>query len=149
MKKVLFIVLAALMLANCGTVMPTARQTLVSFSDYRQYTQEGFLINPCPYTYNFESVGELNITIIPAKVEIKKEYPYQPDTFYYVVENEAIDFNELVAIAVSEAKSKGADAIVNFEITANYRPTTYTSYSSPLPDDVINYKIKGFCIKRK
>ncbi|MBR5563416.1 MAG: hypothetical protein IKW11_04230 [Bacteroidales bacterium] len=94
-------------------------------------------------------MGELHIIVIPAKIVTKKEYTGHQDTFYYVVENEAIDFNELVSIAVTEAKSKGADAIVNFEITVNYRPTTYTSYSSPLPDDVINYKIKGFCIKRK
>lgn len=147
MKKLGIIIAALFVLAGCAVTKPQERRVYTSFADYRPYSSDGFLISPSPYTYNFESVGELNITVIPAIIETKKEYPYQPDTFYYVVESEIIDFNELVSIAVNEAKSKGADAIVNFAINVEYA-SYYNKYGSSTSNNISKYIIKGFCIKR-
>lgn len=143
-----------MMLISCGAanqVAETQRQVYTSFSDFRKYSEEGFLISPSPYTYNFESVGELEMTIYPAIEKKEHKYTYSQDT-YYRFEKETVDYNELVAMAVTEAKSKGADAIVNFAITVEYKTISYSAYgyiSGPMPTEIVKYIVKGFCIKRK
>lgn len=144
MKRLAIMIAAFAVLTGCSSIKETQRTVLTSFSDYRHYTAEGFLISPSPYTYNFESVGEIDIVIEPAQVKetIKGQYSNYTTLVY-----ENIPYDELVKIAVDEAKSKGADALVNFSITkekishVNRMLGGYTySYI---------YYVKGFCIKRK
>ena len=113
MKKLFIAFFALVTLIGCATVKETRRVVLTSFSDYRPYAAEGFLISPNPYTYNFESVGEIDIVVEPAMVkELTEGLYYNYETLVY----ETISYDELVKIAVDEAKAKGADALVNFSI---------------------------------
>jgi hypothetical protein len=139
MKRIVALGFMVLMLASCSTLKPTQRTVETYFSDYREYAKDGFLVSPCAYTYDFESVGELNIVITPAKVMVER-----PSSNYYnsaaminTLDYEVIPYSEMVDMAVKEAKSKGADAIVNFSITKEQTATE--KY----------YHINGFCIKRK
>jgi Holliday junction resolvase-like predicted endonuclease len=144
MKRFILAVLVAMTATSCATLKPTQRLVLSAFSDYRPYQEEGFLISPNAYTYNFESVGEIDIIVEPARIKKLVESQYSS---YEALDYETIPYDELVAIAVKEAKEKGADALVNFSIkreaslelnrTSGRYMTKYTYY------------IKGFCIKRK
>lgn len=141
MKKILIIIASALAIASCGTLKPTPRTYQVYFSDYRSYSEDGFLISPNPYTYGFESIGELHIEVQPAIIEGERESLYEGVTIKgYVAEN--IPYDDLVDIAVNEAKSRGADALVNFSITTE---------TANITRDVVGYiyHIDGYCIKRK
>ena len=142
MKKLLIAIMALTTLASCATMKPTQRVTLTSFSDYREYAKDGFLISPSPYTYDFESVGELNIIITPAKVITEKPSLYS-NTTIKGLDYEKIEYEEMVEMAVKEAKSKGADALVNFTITKEYVRDTQGLVKEKY------YNITGFCIKRK
>lgn len=139
MKRIVALGFLALILASCSTLKPTQRIVETYFSDYREYAKDGFLISPCPYTYDFESVGELNILITPAKVIVERPSStyYNSATTINALDYENIPYSEMVEMAVKEAKSKGADAIVNFNITKEQTATE--KY----------YHINGFCIKRK
>lgn len=133
MKKILLALAAITMLASCATVKPTERKVYTYFADYRPYAEIGFLITPQSYHGEYESIGEIEIKIVPAYE--KKITGYNVlDEAYYTFAYETITFDEITDIAVKEAIKKGADAICNFSITK--------------PND-ISYHIKGFCIKRK
>jgi uncharacterized protein YbjQ (UPF0145 family) len=148
MKKAFLLMAFALILAGCGTLKQTQRVVLTSFSDYRQYTEEGFLISPMTYTYNYESIGDLEIVLVPAQ-ELKETpslYAGSTATHKTLV-NESISYNELVEMAVNQAKSKGADAIVNFSIKKEDKLEPNRLYGGYI--EVTTYYISGFCIKRK
>lgn len=145
MKKLAIVLAAIFFLAGCAVTKPQERRVYTSFADYRAYSSDGFLISPSPYTYNFESVGELEISVYPAKVV--QEVKYSETYIVNDIRNEAIDYNELVAIAVKEAKAKGADAIVNFAINVEYT-YSYNKYGYTTAGNISKYIIKGFCIKR-
>lgn len=144
MKKIAIIIVAVLSIAGCSTMKETQRTILASFSDYRPYTIEGFLISPTAYTYNFESVGEIDMIVEPAIVKEKVENGYSS---YERLVYETIPYDELVKMAVDEAKAKGADALVNFSITKEKVSQTDTMYGGYTYKYI--YYVKGFCIKRK
>lgn len=142
MRK-LAIIFIALSAVACSTMKPTQRTSLSIFSDYREYAQQGFLISPSPYTYDFESVGEISIVVRPAKeVKTVPVYPGSINNTQKLVYEE-LSYDELVKMAVTEAKSKGADALVNFSITKEYVRNAQ-GYEIEM-----YYNITGFCIKRK
>lgn len=145
MKRIAIIIAAIAVLAGCAVVKPMPQTTAVVFSDYRPYAEEGFLISPNPYTYDFESVGEIYIVTIPAIVEKKApRYPGSNNVTLTLAYDE-IDRSELVATAVKEAKAKGADAIVNFSIRREL------IQEGEGIAGIIGYKYitEGYCIKRK
>lgn len=144
MKKLAIIFAAIVVLVGCATVKETRRVVLTSFSDYRPYAAEGFLISPNPYTYNFESVGEIDIVVEPAMVkELTEGLYYNYETLVY----ETISYDELVKIAVDEAKAKGADALVNFSIVKEKISHPNKLHGGYTYSTI--YYIKGFCIKRR
>jgi len=144
MKKLFIAIIAVTSLVGCSAMKETQRTVLSSFSDYRQYAAEGFLISPSPYTYNFESVGEIDIVVEPAMVKelVKGQYSNYETLVY-----ETIPYDELVKMAVDEAKAKGADALVNFSITKEKISQVNKMYGGYTYSHI--YYVKGFCIKRK
>ena len=117
----------------------------VYFADYRPYSDAGFFISPDPYSAGpFESLGELYIEVTTGtlKKEDKSVKNKNDDGIYSRPEEVdlgvgAINYNELLDLAVSEAKSLGADGLADFKIT------------SP-PSNILSgtYTISGLCIKR-
>lgn len=140
MKKIIYLALIGLLCASCSALQPSKRITITSFVDYRKYEAEGFMISPDPYTKDFESLGEIDIIVTPAIVE-KNEY------YSLTLQYETISREELVETAVREAKSKGADALVNFKIVS----TPISQYSAGTGEVLNGYmhNISGYCIKRK
>ena len=100
MRKITLLLVTLMVMASCSI---TDRTTIAFFADYRPFADKGCLISPNAYTYDFDGLGELEITVIAAK-NTKKRY-------------EQINRSELVELAVKEATKRGADGIVNFLIT--------------------------------
>jgi hypothetical protein len=143
MKKIAIVFLVVI-LAGCSVLQPTKRTVVSLFSDYREYAKEGFLISPIPYINDYESIGELNLMITPA---LEKGNKVWGKTTNGGLGYEQISANELVSMAVKEAKSKGANALVNFSITLEEIKTTDIVMGGVASG--YRYHIKGFCIKRK
>ena len=155
MKKKLLIlpIVLVLGLSACSPkLIPTERKVQAYYFDFSDYYKEGFFISPDPYQKDFESCGTLLIKVIPAKTLKKASREFDAINGLYsepeelVVEE--ISAEELLNIAVKEAKSKGADAIVNFKCTEvyhnYYNPETKFSSSK-----ITHYEVSGFAIKRK
>lgn len=147
MKKFFIAIIAVATFTSCSAMKETQRTILSSFSDYRQYATEGFLISPNPYTYNFESVGEIDIIVEPAQIIKETPSPYTVGLPTKTLIYETISYDELVKMAVDEAKAKGADALVNFSITKEKISHVNKIYGGYTYSHI--YYVKGFCIKRK
>lgn len=144
MKRIALLFFIAV-ISGCSALKPTARSITPYFADYRPYAAESFLISPNPYTEEFESIGEIEIVITPAL----KQYPEEGSAYDArgrYIDYEDISHDELLKIAVEEAKSRGADAIVNFSISKTPISASDTAGSYAAGEE---YRIKGFCIKRK
>ena len=144
MKKLAIAFALTVIITGCSTIRPSERIVLSVFSDYSKYADEGFLISPSAYTYNFDSVGEINIMVTPAKVkkEVKSLY-----SSYTIIDYEKISYDEMVELAVKMAKEKGANALVNFSINTEPINLYDRMNGRCLVGEI--YYIKGFCIKRK
>jgi hypothetical protein len=146
MKKVISAFALAFLVTSCGvTIVPQERIVLTSFADYTKHSEEGFLISPTHYTLEYESIGELHIEVKPALIVRRQAPKYEGGLKKTIYTYEELKFSELVDLAVSQAKEKGADAIVNFSINSSDN----SIYAN---GEIIygrTYFIKGFCIKRK
>lgn len=147
MKKVFIIIAAALLFASCSTLRPTQRVSQTIFSDYRQYTEQGFLISPNAYPGEFDAVGEINLIVTPALVKTEIQSLYAGGGTRMGIAYEKISYDELVAMAVKEAKGKGADALVNFAIDVQEISSVDKMYGGYTTG--YKYYVKGYCIKRK
>lgn len=147
MKKLFIVISFAVLCASCSTIRPTQRVCQTVFSDYRQYTEQGFLISPNAYPNEFEAVGEVNIIVTPALIETEIQSQYTGGGTRMGVAYEIISYDELVAMAVKEAKSKGADALVNFTIDVQEIKSVDQMYGGYTTG--YKYYVKGYCIKRK
>lgn len=142
MRKTLLLIITATILCGCAvTIKPHDRIVISHFADYSEYAKEGFLISPDAYSGEFDSLGEITINVTPKLAEHKEESGLI--TYRY----EIISHSELVAIAVKEAKDRGADGIVDFKVTS----PTFSDYEIENGFAVSNraYLITGFCIKRR
>ncbi len=149
MRKIIFL-LSILLISGCAV----QRQRLIStfFLDYRPYTEQGFFISPDPFMGKFMPVGDLSVTVIPGtkpkksqeKIAIDYERAYfddiygAPPTPAQVFTKETISPEELLEIAVSEARKVGANGISNFKCECIRNIKT---------NMVESYYITGFCIK--
>lgn len=122
LQKISAILLASLILASCGT-MNRERKTYVSFASYQAYPDMWISPNTCPMQHTV--LGQLAIDIIPAvtKPEKTKDGVYLQN--HNPMNVETIAYDELLEIAVAEARSRGANGISNLEIKhdAVYRVT--------------------------
>ena len=107
------------------------------------------MITPNPYYGEYTPCGEINITITPAYPENTIEYWMSEGSIKYqnpesgswrtkeVKEDSKLD--EIMEIAVNEAKERGADAITNFKAEVKF----YQNSSN-----IESFNLSGFCIKR-
>lgn len=166
------IVIASIIMTSCAVTRPRIVEAI--FTDFRPYTEMGFYLSPDPYTLPHDVLGELSINIYPAihkngsienpKMKISSPFKngstskegdnhkyvdatysktdYQPSAY----SKENISSEEMLEIAVSYAKSLGANGISDFEVSAIYN--TYTIGRS-IHTELDHYKIYGACILRK
>lgn len=154
MKKLLFVLASAVLLASCGSVSQIEerdRGVYVMFQDFRPFEEQGFLLTPNMFSGEYSSCGLLEIHVFPAKKVDKTSGGTNKYGNYVIgsstVKTEEISSEELISIAVEKAKSLGADAICNFKCGAKY--STYTDSQGYRHEDFSHYEISGFCIKRK
>lgn len=157
MKKVIYIIPIFLLLCVSCTpkLIPSKRIVNTFYFDYSDYSKEGFLISPDNYVGEFESCGELLVTVIPAK-QLTKTTPnstlnsnlYEYAQNMPVLVNEQLTSKDLLKIIVDKAKERGGNALVNFKCI----PTTNSYYDPVLKrfiTDFSHYELSGFVIKRK
>jgi hypothetical protein len=144
MKKFLLLLASISILTGCSVMKTTEREVYTYFADYSKYAEVGFLISPDAYSGEFESLGEIEISITPAIKEHGSDGNFGPRGKY--LDYEVILYDEAVDIAVAKAIEKGANALVNFSITATEIASSdsWGQYAKG-----VKYNIKGFCIKRK
>lgn len=134
-----------LLATSCATVYKE-RTILPVFTDFRPYTEAGFFVSSDHYYGEATPIGDLYIEIIPAynyksslsrskfDDEVYTKNTLEPEV--KIIGNyEVITMDELVEIAVNEAKTKGANGLSNLEmrlIRDNGR---------------VYYKITGLCLR--
>lgn len=166
MKKIVVIAIVVVMAVSCSSPLihlTLDRQQEMYYLDYSKYAAEGFMILPYPYQGEFDALGELRLEVNP-KVIVEgvgwRRGSYEPvssyfeKTLYYKADTTLGGFtprvvipadpellNDLVRMAVDEAKYRGADAIANFNI--EFFPDNIGA------DEREGYVVSGFLIKRK
>lgn len=155
MKKSILIlpIVLVLGLSACSPkLIPTERKVQAYYFDFSDYYKEGFLISPDPYTKDFESCGTLLVKVTPAKILQKATREFDAINGLYAkpeeLIQEEISADELLNIAVKEAKSKGANAIVNFKCIEIYS-SFYSEVSKRYISYLTHYEVSGFAINRK
>lgn len=137
LQKLSTILLAALLLASCGALTHD-RTTAVYYADFTQYPDLWISPNAC--TTPHDVLGEFSIEVYPGLVSKRGQ---SADGVYTSSVNslqiEKIGYNELLEMAVVEARARKADGISNLNITT--RRTTEGT--------VINYNVEGVLIRRK
>jgi hypothetical protein len=149
-------VLVALILAGCAQgdfVRYPGYESTVAF-DFSPYAEKGFLFTPQGYNGDYESVGQITMTIWPevnerANLGIAEDRASESDSTYadgvFVVEELTTDAP--IRNAYEEARDMGADAIVNFDVTPMNR--TISAGRSDGEVTIVGYEVRGFAINRK
>jgi len=109
------------------------------WADYSKYSKEGFTISPSSSGFTYESIGELEIVF---KCGVKDGYT-DPNIKTYTSHMFFPDIDYIVKETVKEAKSKGANAILNFKIEPQYQ------YNSYFGRRYIGAVATGFAVKLK
>ena len=149
MRKFTIILTLALVLTSCAVTRD--RQVSTRFLDYRPYSEAGFFISPDPYPGTFTSLGEFSITVTPAILSnskaISKQKSFDDGVYskqsYGIVHMEEISSEELLEMAVQEARSVGANGIANFKCMAVYETRSSRNSASSI---LSHYEISGLCI---
>lgn len=135
MKKILLLLSACVVLSSCA-IQKYSQKTYLA--DYREYAADGFTITPSSSGFTYESVGDLSIkfTIGVKDGYINKEAKWKEENVFKP------SYDYMVAEIVKEAKSLGANALLNFNITPIIRGTKYGEV-------VDGYIASGFAVKLK
>ncbi len=147
MKKLFLFLFISVALVSCGTA-ERARIVDVFLLDFSRYSEMGFLLTSDSYNGEYDSIGEMTISITPGYFK-ETVTPSDKDGIYAnnkssKLVRERISYQELADIAVENAMKNGADVLSNFKITPvtaydKYLKTTYISF----------YNVTGLCLKRK
>jgi len=113
------LVLVAMLAAACGGPEVYKKSMEVAGYDFTEYTDQGFLITPESYQGEYQSIGVLSVTVWP-RIEqrpveddtLAQPGPESPAREWFITD--AVDPQEVVDSLYVEARSMGADAIMNF-----------------------------------
>ena len=151
MKRIIPLLIALFVLAGC-----TANQLMLDKTpktdkfymlDFSSYSKKGFLFTPKTYSGEYESIGVIDYTFIPAaKNETRKEVRDGIYTdYHYWIEDQFTTY-DLLDTVYTRCKSKGADAVIDLKI--EYESKNYgQGYANPAT--ISGLKISGYAIKRK
>ena len=116
MKRFTILLAVLLVAASCGTSLTRERMTSVSFADFTAYPDMWISPNDCPQVH--QALGQLSVKIVPAIIPRDSRSPR--DAVYTnigSVKQETIGGDELLEIAVAEARKRGANGISNLRVT--------------------------------
>jgi len=130
---------------------PTERKIITSVLDFRKYNDEGFFITKDKYYGEYNPLGDISIIISPAKRLARyhiqgDNYDTQGLNYIRILVTENIDSNELLEILVNEAKTLGADALVELSIKSQYQEKIVDGKSNI---EILYHDLSGLAIKRK
>lgn len=118
MKRFLSLVAACCIFSSCSI---QKYSQAVYLADYRAYSAEGFTITPSSSGFTYESIGDLSIEFVKGRKDgYTNEKARNPWENIYIPTHEY-----MVAEIVKEAKSLGANALLNSHIKAT--PNGYTA----------------------
>lgn len=83
--------------------------------NFRQYTEEGFLITPQSYEQPYQSVGVIQVTVWPEMRKLPETTNTGEVTETEWVQTTTLSLNAAVDSLYQRARGMGADAIINFE----------------------------------
>jgi hypothetical protein len=111
--------------------------------------EENFLITPLTHVdFDYEPIGIINIEVIPALVYVEIPSQYKTNVPQKKLVLEEIAYQDFAKEAIKVAKSKGADAIINYSVEKQKQVAGQESAFDD-NDIYLTYIIKGYCIKRK
>lgn len=139
MKKTVFILLAILMLPGCSTYHKFSKATYLN--DVRRYSEHGFYITPLDLNKEYTPISNISIVMTPGVLQdqpkkTKKSFTknLKIDDMYYSdgksetkVSGEylSVTYDKMLDELVSQAKSMGANAIINFKYYIDYGTKNY------------------------
>ncbi len=157
MKKqtLIFLILTAMIFTSCGSLKVSEWDSgyFTTGYDFTEYSISGFLFTPFEYNGRYESIGLINVTLIPnvQRVEHERQSLFSekprfegqrivtdPQGYKYSVERPYTP--HLIKQAFDEATAMGADAIITVSIN-------YTTLQNG-PIDIPTVRLSGFAIKR-
>ncbi len=132
-------------LSGCVESIQIQKTVLTYVYDFTSYTQKGFLFTPEQYLYDYESIGQITVEIMPDVL---------PSTYSEVVDNgwvkktgktywkvEKINPQELLDELYKKASTMGADAVVRLTFDNEEYNNGAIFFNSTIAS--------GFAIKRK
>jgi hypothetical protein len=135
-------------------LLTNQRIVSVDFLDFRKYTAEGFFISPNMYTGAHETLGEIVVSVYPAKVVVEKETAiggnlsdiYSGTGSSKSLKLEYISNEELLDMIVTEAKARKANALVNFKFEKIYSDVLVNNVAVK---SLSHYQLSGLSIRRE
>lgn len=145
MKRLLIIALFATV--SCTTTQPVSRAVNVAGLDFRDYTQEGFLMTPYQYDEGYDSRGIVSVTIWPEVIKSGTSGSRTGIDFQIVQTTEGewlverLRVKEALDEIYDQATAMDADAIADIQV--NY----VQEYNGALR--MTGIEVEGFAIKRR
>jgi uncharacterized protein YbjQ (UPF0145 family) len=139
-----------------GRYLYIPRNTEIPGLNFSKYAAEGFLFTPHTYQGEYDGVGILTVTVIPEQEQVGFTRPYGRYTRYVWEWREEKVTEALLDAVYEQARTMGADAVVDLEFTTA-EPVVYTearvsregTQSVPIsPRSVVGVTAKGFAIRR-
>lgn len=144
MKKISFIVLAAMLMASCSSVKLPAPYSVVDFIDYSLLTSKGiFATESNSVSFDYEPLGSVMVVEYGGWGRMERKNSVRDDT-YSGVSGKNVYIEPALSDAFDDLASKlqelGANGIINFQIT--YKTRDLASY---VPGSIV---LSGMAIKR-
>jgi len=139
------ILISFVFLFGCAESISIQKTVLTSVYDFTSYTQKGFLFTPEQYLYDYESIGQINVEIIPNVLPssynevIGNDRVKKTGKTYWKVQK--INPQEVLDELYKKATVMGADALVRLKFD-NIEKFNGAIYFNSL-------MASGFAIKRK
>lgn len=129
MRKILFLMLASVLLAGCNKIMYTESVYIV---DYREYIKDGFIISPTVTGFNYQPIS--NLEVVFSAGELRKDekgdnlQPVVPYKGYTgKTKKYAPTSKRMMDKIVNEAKQLGANGLIDFKTAYNPKNGTWSA----------------------
>ena len=153
MKKLIYLIVIVIIGFSCQTTNITKIPRVENLSgiDFSKYSQKGFLITPEKYLGNYESIGLIDLILMPGG-NLKSNYipsnSFQNDGMTMLAgywDIEKINVQDALEAIYNRCVDMGANALVNFYIAEEKKE--YPLLKPPVT--LYGYRVSGFAIKTK
>ncbi len=134
-------------LCSCSQGIEIQKTVIASGYDFTEYTEKGFLFTPEQYLESYESIGLLNVEILPDVVKIDYGEEYDDDNWIRlrgkvsIWKMKKINPQEVLDAFYETAIEMGADAVIRLRFENIVHNNGAVSF--------YGLQASGFAIKRK